>query len=68
MSALAFKPVQRTRRDVAGGGRTLADVVASAWEGLAARTVVSCPACGAHAMRQTGPGRGGCGRCGAELS
>ena len=58
--------------DAGGDEPTLDDIVAGAWEGLAAHRVVACPVCaaemepeyGAHAL----PIRGRCTECGATLS
>jgi len=51
-----------------GEGLTLADVLASAWEGLAARATVACPVC--HGELEPRPGRAGgqCRNCGTTLS
>jgi hypothetical protein len=59
------------RRAGERGPRTLDDLIAELWEGLATREAVRCPACGgAMVARPPGPGeaRGGrCEACGAEL-
>ena len=58
---------------VLGGEPTLADVVASVWEGLATHGRAACPVCGAPAMeaesRAGGAGeRGGsCRVCGSRI-
>jgi hypothetical protein len=56
-------------RDRGVGERpTLADVVASAWEGLAAHVAVACPVChGELEPRAHGAG-GRCRSCGSTLS
>jgi hypothetical protein len=51
-----------------GEGLTLADVLASAWDGLGAHTTVACPVChGELEPRATGAG-GRCRSCGTTLS
>ncbi len=50
----------------ARGGPTLDDALVDAWEGLAARRVVTCPVC-RGALRPVDTG-GHCADCGATLS
>ena len=52
--------------DASPEGFTLAHVLASAWEGLAARTTVACPLC--HGELEPRPGGGRCRTCGTSLS
>jgi hypothetical protein len=50
-----------------GNGPTLADVLASAWEGLSARVTVACPIC--HGELDPQPRGGGrCRSCGTTLT
>ncbi len=69
MSALAMLP---TLFDDLGGEPTLDDVIAGAWEGLAAHTVVPCPVCGGELVPEYGahtrPVAGRCHSCGSVLS
>jgi hypothetical protein len=57
-----------------GGEPSLDDLVASAWEGLAAHTSAPCPVCGGEmkpvggAHRDTVLVAGGCASCGSSLS
>jgi hypothetical protein len=80
-SAVALRPSGSRSQtfslfDRAGGEPTLDDVLASVWEGLAARAAAGCPVCGgrmepAHAARE---GReraqvtARCTSCGSSLS
>jgi hypothetical protein len=54
-----------------GGGLTLEGLLSGAWEGLAARSRVTCPVCAGEMRPRTaapaGPLAGGCRDCGAEL-
>jgi hypothetical protein len=54
------------------GGPRLDDLVASLWEGLAARRAVECPVCAAEMQPAYGvhalPIGGRCGSCGSTLS
>lgn len=52
---------------VVGDGPTLADVLASAWEGLAAHATVACPVCHGE-LEPHGSGGGRCRSCGTTLS
>jgi hypothetical protein len=58
--------------DGLGGEPTLDDVLAGAWEGLAAHSVVACPVCGDDMAPQYGqhaaPVGGRCQGCGTTLS
>ncbi len=69
MSALAMLP---TLFDDLGGEPTLDDVIAGAWEGLAAHRSVECPVCGGALEPQYGaqarPVGGRCRDCGSTLS
>jgi hypothetical protein len=69
-SGLAPRTEPVTERDDLGVGEgpTLADVLASAWEGLAAHATVACPVC--HGELEPRPrGEGGrCRSCGTTLS
>jgi hypothetical protein len=49
-----------------GAGPTLADVLASAWEGLVAHTTVACPVCHGELAPHGAGGR--CRNCGTTLS
>jgi len=55
-----------------GGESTLDDLIVSAWEGLTARRVVACPACGEDLRPQYGAGAqpvgGRCEGCGSTLA
>lgn len=52
-----------------GGGLTLDETIAGAWEGLAARVVVACPLCGGALRPQAHgePDGGRCADCGTTL-
>jgi hypothetical protein len=58
--------------DGLGGEPTLDDVLAGAWEGLIAHSVVSCPVCGDEMAPQysahASPVGGRCRGCGSTLS
>ena len=62
--------------DRAGGEPTLDDVLASVWEGLAARSTAACPICGgpmepvygARGNRERAPDGARCTSCGSSLS
>ena len=63
----AAAPAEAPRREESvGEGPTLADVLASAWEGLAARSAVACPVC--HGELEPRPAGGRCRSCGTTLS
>jgi hypothetical protein len=49
-----------------GAGPTLADVLASAWEGLVAHATVACPVC--HGELEPHGAGGRCRSCGTTLS
>ncbi|MEA2391266.1 MAG: hypothetical protein QOK31_1375 [Solirubrobacteraceae bacterium] len=74
MSALTLDPVERSASlfDPVGGGPTLGDTVAGAWEGLAAHAAVDCPVCGERMTPRYGSGAsvlgGRCQGCGSALS
>jgi hypothetical protein len=51
-----------------GEGLTLADVLASAWEGLAAHATVACPVCHGELEPRPGGAGGRCRSCGTTLS
>jgi hypothetical protein len=76
MSAVAVppRPVERPASlfDPVGGGPTLGDAVAGAWEGLAAHAVVVCPVCTGRMSPRYGSGAavlgGRCQSCGSALS
>jgi hypothetical protein len=72
--------LRRPTEDARGGGRsafgggeaTLADVVAGAWEDLAAARAVACPVCAGELAPHVVTAAGDlvaarCGDCGAEL-
>jgi predicted RNA-binding Zn-ribbon protein involved in translation (DUF1610 family) len=70
MSALATRTPSLL--DGLGGEPTLDDVLTSVWEGLTARSVVTCPVCGSEMRpehsRHTGAVRGRCEDCGSTLA
>jgi hypothetical protein len=80
-SAVALRPSgsrsqTRSLFDAAGGEPTLDDVLASVWEGLAARAAAGCPVCGGR-MEPVYGKRGDreraavgarCASCGSSLS
>jgi hypothetical protein len=51
-----------------GEGLTLADVLASAWGGLAAHATVACPVCHGELEPRSGGAGGRCRSCGTTLS
>jgi hypothetical protein len=58
--------------DGAGGGPTLDELLAGAWEGLTAHAVVECPVCSAEMAPEYGahtrPHGGRCRSCGSTLT
>jgi hypothetical protein len=74
MSALAIDTLERRESlfGPVGGGPTLGDLIAGAWEGLAAHDVVACLVCGERMSPRYGSGAavlgGRCEHCGSTLS
>jgi hypothetical protein len=63
----APEPSAAARREPGiANGPTLADALASAWQGLSARASVACPVC--HGEFEPRPGGGRCRDCGTTLS
>ena len=70
-AALLELPVRSRRVEPEGDGLTLDDLVARAWEGLAADRTAPCPVCGGTLVARYGAGpapvAGRCDDCGSEL-
>jgi hypothetical protein len=74
MSVLMADPIERPASlfGNVGGSPTLGDLIAGAWEGLAAHAEVACPVCAGEMTPRYGAGSavlgGRCASCGSSLA